>query len=84
MLRPKPERIKTPRRIRYMLITVGIVGLASCGVSPASLGITGPGLPPTQANEMGDSTIVAPGIVNTSPSGYRYNIGPRDRYFDYN
>ena len=69
---------------QWRLLTLGVIGLASCELSPASLGITGPGVPATQANEMEDSQIPAPGIPNSSGGGYRNNIGPPHRYFDYN
>jgi hypothetical protein len=66
------------------LVLVTVLGLAGCGRSPASLGITGPGAPPP-APTNDDSTITNPGI--TDPAGYGPSVGPapsNQRYFNYN
>ena len=44
------------------LILLAALGLAGCGNSPASLGITGPGAPPSPAPASDDSTITSPGV----------------------
>jgi hypothetical protein len=70
-------------RVGFML---GVVALAGCDVSPQSLGITGPGMPPAEAPGVDDSAIPPPGISSGGGS-YRYNIEPTrsgDRYFNYN
>jgi hypothetical protein len=76
--------LERPGSRRLFLLTVAVVALVSCDISPGSLGITGPGLAPAPVNETGGSEIPAPGVPDTSGAGYRYNIGPSSRYFDYN
>jgi hypothetical protein len=69
-----------------IVLMLAIVVLAGCGSTPQSLGITGPGVSPTEGPGVGDSTVPSPGIPNMGGS-YRYNLGPmqpEDRYFDYN
>lgn len=69
------------------LILLAVPGLASCGDTPASLGITGPGAPPSLAPANDDSTITSPGIPDQGGGYYGPSIGPmpsNGRYFNYN
>ena len=70
-------------RALFMIATLCVAG---CGESPASLGITGPGAPPTAPPASDDSTITNPGIPDTG-GGYGPGLGPSPssgRYFNYN
>jgi len=67
------------------LVLIAALGVAGCGGSPQSLGITGPGAPPV-APARNDSTISNPGIPDAG-GGYSPGVGPSpsgDRYFNYN
>lgn len=59
--------------------------LANCDATPASLGITGPGAPPSPP-KIDDSTILNPGIPDPG-NGYGPSIGPNPsagQFFNYN
>jgi hypothetical protein len=67
------------------LALIAALGVAGCGGSPQSLGITGPGAPPV-APAVDDSTISNPGIPDAG-SGYGPSVGPTPsggRYYNYN
>ena len=67
------------------LILLAALGLAGCGNSPASLGITGPGAPPPPAPASDDST--SPGVPDQGGGYFGPSIGPmpsNGRYFNYN
>jgi hypothetical protein len=68
------------------LTLVVVLGIAGCDASPASLGITGPGVsvPPRTPD---DGTTVAPGIPDPAGGGFGPSYGPtptNGRYFNYN
>jgi hypothetical protein len=68
-----------------VLLLIATLCVAGCGDSPASLGITGPGIAPSPPPGADDSTIPNPGIPNGG--GYGPGLGPTPssgRYFDYN
>ena len=69
------------------LILLAALGLAGCGNSPASLGITGPGAPPPPAPASDDSTITSPGVPDQGGGYFGPSIGPmpsNGRYLNYN
>ena len=69
------------------LILLAALGLAACGNSPASLGITGPGAAPSPAPASDDSTITSPGVPDQGGGYYGPSIVPmpsNGRYFNYN
>ncbi len=69
------------------LILLATLGIAGCGHTPASLGITGPGVAPSPAPASDDSTITSPGIPDQGGGYYGPSIGPmpsNGRYFNYN
>jgi hypothetical protein len=67
--------------MRWLLLLAGLIGAwlqAGCGVTPQSLGITGPGVPPP-ARAPDDSTMLPPGLPNPGTS-----VDPQQRYYRYN
>lgn len=74
--------------MRHLVVLCMLLGLTSCGGSPASLGITGPGASavPPPAPTTDDSTIGIPGVPATN--SYGPTIGPtgggEGHFFNYN
>ena len=68
-----------------LLVLLTVLAVPGCADTPASLGITGPGLqaPPTQPDENAPDTSGVP----YTPGPFAPTIGPSpstDRYFNYN
>jgi hypothetical protein len=67
--------------VRAVLLLAGLLGLAACGTTPATFGITGPGTspPPTfkppPTPEDSDAAVGIPGLPNTN-SVYSPSLKP--------
>jgi hypothetical protein len=67
------------------LILLAIFGIAGCGATPESLGITGPGKGVNVPGVRDDNPIVGPGISEPDNSyGPGDGTGLGGRYFNYN
>jgi hypothetical protein len=65
---------------------LAVLALGACDATPASLGITGPGPPPSPPPAIDDSTILNPGVPDPGNS-YGPSVGPSPssgRFFNYN
>jgi len=68
-----------------MVLLLIVLGLAGCSRTPGSLGITGPGAPPTPAPGPGDATINAEpsDLGNAYVPSMTPNQGGNTRFYGY-
>ena len=73
--------------MKRVLFLIAIIGVAGCSDSPASLGITGPGVEAPPPPSIGDDSIIGnPGVPDPAQS-YGPSVGPlpsSGRFFNYN